>query len=233
MWTPATRALMVLSHLAFLIPVGISLANLFYAQALIWAAVTTVSTLYHTCEVYPSACVSTYLMLMRIDTLTSFTVSLVIVLAIVYPLWPVPIHLEFALIGIFFLANVVVGFLVPPGTGSQFALSLATGLFVLVAAVAAYVYGGRERRRRRGDYWRWFRERIHVPLYFGGVVLLLCGVFLYFCSWVFDPAVYPITHMFWHVGIGLGAGFVLAGVRPYVKRKKHPKQVVTFPPGRR
>jgi len=220
MWIPATRALMVVSHIAFLLPIAVSFANLFFAQGIVWALVTTVSTLYHTCEVYPTACVSTYLTLLRVDTILSFTVSLVIVLSLVYPLVPIPIHLEFTLIGIFFLANVVLGLFVFPGHGSQFTMSIATGVFVIAASIAAYLRSGKERRYRGGDYWRWFHERIHVPLYFGGLVLLLLGVFLYFCDDLFGAHVYPITHMFWHVTIGLGAGVVLVGVRPYVKRKK-------------
>jgi len=209
--------MVVASNAAFLPAVALCFWNRFYAQALIWAAVTAVSTAYHSCQVYPSTCLASLFVHFRVDVLFSFTVAISVAMMLAYPFFPIPLHLEFGLAGLYFLANVCLALVVPPTHFSQYVLASGAAIALLIGSVLAFFLSKRERKERRKRPWRkWFAKRTVVPMYVFGIISMLLGMFMYFCPAIFDPALYSATHIFWHLGVGVGASMVLYSIWPYV-----------------
>jgi len=221
MWTPALRVTMVASHLVFVFPIAVLLNYRWFFQAIVWIVVTVVSTMYHACQVYPSACIVSYGTVARWDMTYAMTVMIVVALELIYPLVSFRFPVQFLIVGLFYLVNV--GFLwareiVPAlyDISVHMFMTITCCVLILIVAVMVFVCNNRERARRKRDYWRWFHERIAWPWYFGGVFVSLVGVFMYTCDWWIDPDMYAMTHMLWHVGVGVGVGMTLIGLHPYV-----------------
>lgn len=215
MWNDALRFMMVFSHVVFLLPIVLCFWNRFYAQALIWLAVTVVSTMYHSCDVYPGTCLMDLLTHIRVDTLVSYTVVISVAMMISYPLLPIPFHLEFGLAGAFFLANILLGMFVPPGHFTQFLFAVGAGFTLLIGSLIAVFFGKDERRERKKRKRDWFCKRVVVPMYVSGVASMILGAIMYICPEIFGDTVYPVTHLFWHLCVGVGAAMVLYSIWPY------------------
>jgi len=211
MWDPITRAMVVASHVLFLFPISVILFYRLWFHAVVWALVTIVSTMYHSCQVYPATCVVPYSDVGRWDMTFATTIAMLIFLEILYPMLSFPFYTEMLVVGLFYLLNVgclAVRSFVPwiAYYVAQWVIVVGTTSLASIAVIVVYVRARKSAPKHR------FRDTVSLPWYILGLLVTAAGAVFYFCCTI--DGTYPVLHTLWHSCIGIGMGCVMIGIWP-------------------
>jgi len=142
-----------------------------------------------------------------------------------YAFIAIPIWAELTVIGLFFLFNLILSFIFG-GLDVIYVIMLVYTIMIFIVAAAVLVmrYFNHKVmvRHHKYDMLSMIRKRVKGVWYVSGIFIMCYSLLVFFpFHLIVGEQVYPISHGFWHLGVGIGVSFVFYSMHDHIQTKQY------------